>query len=90
MNQPYVYVCLLHLEPPTHLPPHLTPLGCHKALDGSSLIQLIQQIYLLLHISNFTYVNVYVSVLLSQIVPPSPSPTISLFSMSESPLSPCR
>ena len=40
----------------------------------------------------FTYSNVYVSMLLSQFIPPSPSPTIStsLFSRSASPLLPCR
>ena len=25
-------ICPLPLEPPSHLPPHPTPLGCHKAL----------------------------------------------------------
>ena len=40
----------------------------------------------------FTYANVYVSMLLSQIIPPTLSPTVSksLFSMSVSPLLPYR
>ena len=40
----------------------------------------------------FTYVNVNVSVSLFLFIPPSPSPTAptSLFSMSESPLLPCK
>ena len=32
MNQPQVHLCLLPLEPPSHLPPHPTPLGCYRAL----------------------------------------------------------
>ena len=31
MSQPQVYIYPLPLEPPSHLPPHLTPLGCHRA-----------------------------------------------------------
>ena len=31
-------ICMpLPHEPPSHLPPHLTPLGCHEASDVSSL-----------------------------------------------------
>ena len=37
MNQSWVYVCPIPLEPPSHLPPHPTPLGCHRALGLSSL-----------------------------------------------------
>ena len=32
MNQPWIYILPLPLEPPSHLPPHPTPLGCHRAL----------------------------------------------------------
>ena len=32
MNQPQIYTCPVPLEPPFHLPPHPTPLGCHRAL----------------------------------------------------------
>ena len=40
----------------------------------------------------FTHGNRYISMLLSQIIPPSPAPTVSksLFSMSASPFLPCR
>ena len=31
MNQPYVYICPLPLEPASHLPPHRTSLGCRRA-----------------------------------------------------------
>ena len=37
MNWPQVYMCPLPLEPPLNLPPHPTPLGCHRALDVGSL-----------------------------------------------------
>ena len=37
MNQPYVYICPLPLETPSHLPPHPTLLGCHIALGLSFL-----------------------------------------------------
>ena len=37
MSQPEVYVCPLPPEPPSHLPPHPAPLGCHRALGLSSL-----------------------------------------------------
>ena len=37
MKQPQVYTCPLSLEPPCHLPPHPTPLGCHRAPDLRSL-----------------------------------------------------
>ena len=41
---------------------------------------------------DFTYGNIYILMLLSELFPPFPSPTmsISLFSMSVSPLLPCR
>ena len=32
MNQPYVYICSLPLEPSSNLPPHPTLLACHRAL----------------------------------------------------------
>ena len=32
MNQPEVYIRPLPLKPPSHHPPHPTPLGCHRAL----------------------------------------------------------
>ena len=37
MNYPEVYICPLHLEPPSHLPPHPIPLGCHRALALGSM-----------------------------------------------------
>ena len=32
-----VYMCPLPLKPPSHLPPHPSPLGCHRAPSLSSL-----------------------------------------------------
>ena len=37
MNQPWVYICALPLKPPSHLPPHPTPLGCHRPLALGAL-----------------------------------------------------
>ena len=37
VNQPWVCVRPLPLEPPSHLPPQPTPLSCHRALDLNSL-----------------------------------------------------
>ena len=32
LNQPQVYICPLLCESSSQLPPHPTPLGCHRAL----------------------------------------------------------
>ena len=83
MNRPQVYMCPLPVEPPSHLRPtslsQSTGFGCPV-----SYIKLPLAIY-------FTYGNVNVSMLFSQIMPPSPSPTESksLLFMSVSPLLPC-
>ena len=37
VSQPQVYMCPLPLEPPSHLPSHPTPLGCHRAPSVISL-----------------------------------------------------
>ena len=73
MNQPQVYICSLPLAPPSHLPPHPTPLGCHGASDFSSLRLTANSHWL----SNFTFGNVHVFTLVSQFIPRSPSPTVS-------------
>ena len=71
MNQPYIYLCPLS---GTSLPPSspATPLGCYRALVWIPWIT--QQI----PIGYFTYGNVYVSILLSPYIPPSPSSTCPL------------
>ena len=88
---PHEPVIGIHVSPPScaSLPPspHLTPLGCrHRAPALSSLCH-TANFHLL---SNFTHSNVHVSMLLSQVVPPSPSPPMStsLFFTSASPLCP--
>ena len=87
VNQPRVYMCPLRFEPPSHLPPHLTPLGC---LERQVELPALYSIFLLAIC--FTYGNLCVSMLLSQFVPASPSHTVctSLFTMSASLLLPCR
>ena len=80
-----VNMCPPILNPlPTPFPPY--PSGLSQSTDlgcPASCIKLALVIY-------FTYGNVYVSVLFSQIIPPSPSPTQtkSLFFTSVSPLLP--
>ena len=70
MNQPQIHICPLPLETPSHLQPHLNSPGYHEASDLSSLDHTVNFHWL----SNFTSGNVYVSMLLSQFVPPFPSP----------------
>ena len=88
MNQPWVYICLLPLKPPSHLPPHPTPLGCHRA----PRFELPASYSTFPLAVSLTYGDVCVSMLLSQFIPPSPSPTvsISLFCLSACPLLPCK
>ena len=83
VNQPRVYMCSPILKPP--LPPH--PSGFAQRTGFAcpvSCIELGLVIY-------FTYDNRRVSLLCSQIIPPSPSPTESktLFFISVSLLLPC-
>ena len=82
MNHPYLNIYPLPIEPPSHLPPHPTPLGYYKALDLGSLHHTANSHWL----SNFAYGNVYFSMLLSGFILPSPSPAMStsLFLMSAS------
>ena len=74
-----IYVCPFSLEPPSHLPPYATPLGCHRSLVWVPWV--IQQI----PTGCFTYVSVYVFMLLSPFIPTPCLPmSVSLFSMSAS------
>ena len=86
MNQAQVYMCPLAPEAPCLLSPHPIPLVVieYQLWFPVPYIKLPLAIY-------FAYGNMYVSMLLSQIIPPSPSPTVSksLFFMSVSPLLPC-
>ena len=71
MNQPRVYMCLPIPNPsPTCLP--IPSLDCPsaQALSAFSRMELELAIY-------FTYGNIHVSMLCSQIIPPSASPTES-------------
>ena len=72
MNQPWVYMCLTSRNP---LPPPSTshPSGLSQCTSFEcpvSCIELELVIY-------FTYGNIHVSILFSQIIPPSPSTTES-------------
>ena len=64
----------LSWNPLSYLPPHPTPLGCHRAPDLSSLDHTANSHWL----SNFAHDNVYVSMLFSQFIPPSPSPSVCI------------
>ena len=64
--------CVPHPESRSHLPPHLIPQG-HPSAPALSTVSCIEPglaIY-------FTYDNIHVSMLVSQIIPPSLSPTES-------------
>ena len=67
-NQPQVRTCRLYREPPSHFPPQLIPQGCHRAPLRAlcDIQQLPTAISHLLHVTYFTYGNVYVFMLLSQ------------------------
>ena len=70
-------VICIPMDPPsgTSLPPPSPahPLACHRALDLSHLRHTAN----FQRLSNSTHGNVYVSMLLSQFIPPSPSSTCS-------------
>ena len=66
MNQPWVHMCL-----PTLNPPPISGLSRSIGFEcPASCIRLALVIY-------FTYGNIYVSMLFSQIIPPLPSPSES-------------
>ena len=69
MHQLWVYICPLSSEPLSHLPSHPTLLGCHRAQGWAPCaIQQIPTGY-----PFYTWSWMYVSMLLSQFAPPSPS-----------------
>ena len=63
-----IHICPFSLEPPSYVPPHPIPLGHHRAPSWSSLHHTAH----FRRLSNFTYGNVCVLMLLSQFTPPSP------------------
>ena len=71
MNQPWVHMCPLILNPlPPPSSPHPSGLSQSTSFEcPASCIELTLVIY-------FTYGNIHVSVLFSQISPPSPSPRV--------------
>ena len=77
----YIYMNMSPpLKPPSHLLSHPTSLDCHRAWVWA--LRVIQQVLLaILHILHmvmyFTYGNVFVSLLLSQLVSPTPSLALS-------------
>ena len=85
MNQPQTHMCPSILSPQSASPPHSS--GLSQNTDFERLASCIE----LALVIDFTYGNVYVSQLFSQIIPPSPSFTElkSVFCTSLSPLLPC-
>ena len=67
----YIYAAL-PLVPPSHLPPHPTPLGCHRALDSSSLYHTANSCWLLSYIWYFTSFSATLSVHASLLPPLCP------------------
>ena len=61
----------LHPATPSHLPPHSIPLDCPRVPAFECPASCIE----LALVICFTYGNLHVSMLFSQIIPPSPSPT---------------
>ena len=55
MNQPRVYRCPPHPEPPSHLPPQPVPLGCPRAPALSDLLHALN-----LHRSTILHMVMYV------------------------------
>ena len=75
-----------HPEPPSRLPPYRIPRGCPRVPALGAL----RHAWNLTLLICFTYGNVHVSVLFSQILPPTPpTESQSLFFTSMSPLLPC-
>ena len=62
-----------HPELPSHHPPYPLPLGCPRALTFSALLHASKLVLVIC----FIYGNIQASMLFSQIIPPSPSPTES-------------
>ena len=72
MNPPWVYICFPSYTPlPPPSPSH--PSGSSQCTSPEHPVSCIKP-GLVIH---FTYDNIHVSVLFSQIIPPSPSPTES-------------
>ena len=83
MNQPWVYMCSPSWTPlPPHSPSH--PFGSFQCTSPEHPVSCIKPGLEI----RFTYDNIHVSMLFSQIIPPLPSPTESkrLFYTSVSPL----
>ena len=92
MSQSYIHVCIyiyIYISPLFSLPPPPSPLLSIITEHQAELLVLCSYFP---RASYLTHGSVYMSTLLSQSVPPSPSPTTStnLFSMSASPFLLCK
>ena len=92
MNQLQMYTCPLPRELPSRFP-HPTPLGCHSVPDWDPCVPQREAVSSSFPLAlRVTHGTVSMSVLLSQLTPPCPYPTVStsLFSTSVSLFVPCR
>ena len=88
MNQPQVYRCPLPLEPPSHLPAHPTPLGCHRAPSLGSLSRTANSHWLTIFHIEMCMFPCYSVSSLHPLLPLTVS--TSLFPRTAFPLLPCK
>ena len=84
------FTCAPHPEPPSHLPPH-RPHGLYQSTSFACQASCIE-VALVIYTVHFTYSNIHIYMLFSQVIPPLPSRTVSesLSFTPAFPLLPCK